>query len=62
MGSSQGRPSAISVFDICQAISGGAMSIEPADGENQLFAYSADALAPNISVSYYPNWFFDRFQ
>ena len=36
MGSSQGRPSAVSVFDACQAISGGAMAIEPADGENAL--------------------------
>lgn len=62
MGSSQGRPSAISVFDACQAISGGAMAIEPADGENQLFAYSADAMAPNISVSYYASYFFDRTQ
>ncbi len=62
MGSSQGRPSAVSVFDICQAISGGAMAIEPADGENSLFAYSPDALAPNISVSYYPRFFFDRIQ
>jgi hypothetical protein len=62
MGSSQGRPSAVSVFDACQAISGGAMAIEPADGENALFAYSADASAPNISVSYYPSWFFDRTQ
>ncbi len=62
MGSNQGRPSAISVFDACQAISGGAMAIEPADGENQLFAYSADGVAPNISVSYYASWFFDRTQ
>jgi hypothetical protein len=38
------------------------MAIEPADGENSLFAYSADASAPNISVSYYPAWFFDRTQ
>jgi hypothetical protein len=62
MGSSQGRPSAISVFDACQAISGGAMAIEPADGENALFAYSADAQAPNISVSYFPAYYFDRTQ
>ncbi len=62
MGSTQGRPSAISVFDICQAISGGALAIEPADGENILFAYTADGTAPNISVSYYPRWFFDRYQ
>ena len=62
MGSNQGRPSAISVFDACQSISGGAMAIEPADGENSLFAYSADGTAPNISVSYYPSYFFDRTQ
>ncbi len=62
LGSNGGRPNAISAFDACQAISGGTMSIEPADCENMLFAYSADALAPSISVSYYPRYFFDRFQ
>ena len=61
MGSNQGRSSAISVFDACQAISGGAIAIEPADCENMLLAYSADSSAPAISVSYYPAWFFDRF-
>jgi hypothetical protein len=62
MGSQAGRPSAISVFDACQSISGGAIAVEPADGENQLFAYCADAQAPNIALSYYPNYFFDRTQ
>ena len=61
MGSSSGRPNAISVFDAC-TISGGAMAIEPADGENTLFAYSADAQAPAISLAYFPAWFFDRTQ
>ena len=62
LGSNGGRPNAISVYDACQAISGGTMALEPADGENQLFAYCADGAAPWISVSYYPRWFFDRFQ
>ena len=62
MGSNGGRPNAISVFDACQAISGGALAIEPADGENQLFAYSADAAAPTISLAYYPSYFLDRTQ
>jgi len=60
-GSNQGRPSAVSVFADC-TISGPAIAIEPADGENSLFAYSADAQAPAISLSYSPAWFFDRFQ
>jgi hypothetical protein len=43
-------------------ISGPPIAVEPADGENQLFAYSADGVAPGISLSYSPAWFFDRFQ
>jgi hypothetical protein len=62
LGSNGGRPDAISVYDACQAISGGTMTAEPADGENLLFAYSADGVAPSISVSYFPAWYFDRTQ
>ena len=62
MGSNQGRPSAVSVYGACQAISGGAMAVEPSEGENQLFAYSADGAAPSVSLSYYPSYFFDRTQ
>ena len=62
LGSTSGRPNAVSVFDACQAISGGAMSIEPADGENTMFAYSADGSAPTISLAYYAAWFWDRTQ
>jgi hypothetical protein len=62
LGSNGGRPNAISVFDACTAISGGTMTIEPADSENLLFTYSADGVAPSISVSYHPRYFFDRFQ
>ena len=51
----------MSVFGDC-IISGPAIAIEPADGENTLFAYSADAQAPLISLSYSPSYFFDRFQ
>jgi hypothetical protein len=61
LGSNGGRPNAVSVLDNT-VVSGGAIALEPADGDNQLFTYSADALAPVISVSYYPRWFFDRFQ
>jgi hypothetical protein len=61
LGSNGGRPNAISVLDNT-TVSGGAIALEPADGDNQLFTYSADALAPVISVSYYPRWFYDRFQ
>jgi hypothetical protein len=60
MGSQGGRPDAISVMDACQAISGGPLYVEPADGDNLLFVYSADASAPNVSLSYYANYFFDR--
>lgn len=60
MGSQAGRPDAIGVFDACQAISGGPLFVEPADGDNQVFVYSADGSAPNVSLGYYSSWFFDR--
>jgi hypothetical protein len=62
MGSSGGRPDAISVMDNCQAISGGPLYVEPADGDNQLFVYCADGSAPNVSLSYYACYYFDRTQ
>jgi hypothetical protein len=49
-------------MDACQAISGGPLAVEPADGDCQLFAYCADGVAPAISVSFAPCWFYDRFQ
>jgi hypothetical protein len=58
LGSQLGRPSAVSVMGACQAISGGPLTIPP--DESQLFAYSADAAAPAIGVSYYSRWFLDR--
>jgi hypothetical protein len=61
LGSNGGRPNAISVLDNT-ILSGPAIALEPADGDNQLFTYSADGLAPVISVSYYPRWFYDRTQ
>jgi hypothetical protein len=61
LGSNGGRPNAVGVLDN-SIVSGGAIALEPADGDNALFCYSADAQAPVISVSYYPRWFFDRFQ
>jgi hypothetical protein len=61
LGSNGGRPDAISVLDN-SLVSGGPLAVEPADGDNQLFAYSADGSAPVIAVSYYPRWFYDRFQ
>lgn len=62
LGSWNGRPSAVSVMDACQAISGGPLAVEPADGENQLFCYVADGVAPAIGVSFWPSYFYDRFQ
>jgi hypothetical protein len=62
MGSQAGRPDAISVMDNCQAISGGSLYVEPSDADNQLFVYCADGTAPDVSLSYYPCYFFDRTQ
>jgi hypothetical protein len=61
LGSQGGRPNAIGVLDN-SIISGGAIYIEPSDCDNLLFVYSADGLAPAISLSYWPRWFFDRYQ
>lgn len=61
LGSNGGRPNAVSVLDNT-VVSGGAIAVEPADGDNALFTYSADALAPVISLSYWPRWFYDRYQ
>jgi hypothetical protein len=61
LGSQNGRPQAISVLD-ATLLSGPPLVLEPADGDNQLFAYSADQQAPNIAVSAYARWFFDRYQ
>jgi hypothetical protein len=60
MGSQNGRPDAISVMDNCTAISGGPLYVEPADGDNLLFCYSSDGSAPNVSLSYFSHYFFDR--
>jgi len=60
MGSQLGRPDAISVYGPNTVISGGPLYVEPADGENMLFVYCADASAPNVSVTYSPCYFFDR--
>ena len=62
MGSSSGRANAISVMDNTPYISGGPLYVEPADGDNQLFVYCADAAAPAVSLSYYATYYFDRFQ
>ncbi|HEY2090123.1 MAG TPA: hypothetical protein VGH54_29395, partial [Mycobacterium sp.] len=60
MGSQNGRPDAISVMDNCTAISGGPLYVEPADADNLLFCYCADGTAPNVSLSYFSCYFFDR--
>ena len=60
MGSSIGRPGAVSVTNNA-VISGSPMSIEPSDGDNILFTYSADGVAPSIAVSYFARWYFDRY-
>jgi len=36
------------------------MAIEPADGENLLFTYCPGALAPNVGVTYFDTYYFDR--
>jgi hypothetical protein len=61
MGSQIGRPGAISVTNNA-VISGPPLAVEPSDGDNVLFCYSADGVAPAIAVNYAPRWFFDRFQ
>jgi hypothetical protein len=62
MGSQNGRPNAISVMDNTPYISGGPLYVEPADGDNQLLVYSADASAPSVSLSYYAAYYFDRYE
>jgi hypothetical protein len=59
LGSNSGRPNAISVMDACPSLSGGPITLEPADGDNQLFAYCLEG-APSIGLTYYARWFFDR--
>lgn len=59
LGSNTGRSSAISVLDKCDVLSGGPLALEPHD--NVLFAYCMEG-APQIGVSYYPRWYFDRLQ
>jgi hypothetical protein len=61
MGSQFGRPDAISVTDVA-TISGPGLCVEPADGDNQLFVYSADGVAPSVACSFSPRYFFDRFE
>jgi hypothetical protein len=60
MGSQGGRPNAISVMDNTPYISGGPLFVEPADGDNALFVYCADGTAPNVSLSYFSSFYFDR--
>jgi hypothetical protein len=60
LGSQTDRFAAISVLDQAM-LSGGALHIEPADGDNQLVVYSPDGpAAPNVALAYYAGWFFDR--
>jgi hypothetical protein len=61
LGSQTDRSAAVSVLgDINTVLSGGVLTVDPADGDNMLFAYSPDAQAPAIGVTYFPTWFFDR--
>jgi hypothetical protein len=62
LGSQADRSSAISVVDQNTAITGGPLHLEPSEGDNQLFCYSADGLTPNVALSYYPAYYFDRTQ
>jgi len=58
-GTQTDRTAAVSVMDAL-GLSGVSLSVEPADGENILFAYCAGGLAPAISLRYWPFWWFDR--
>jgi hypothetical protein len=40
--------------------SGGPLTVEPGDGDNILFAYCPDGLAPAVGATYYPAYYFDR--
>lgn len=59
LGSNSGRPNAISVMDACPSLSGGPITLEPADGDNLVFAYCIEG-APAIGLTYYARWFYDR--
>ena len=61
MGSQSGRPDAISVTDVA-TISGPGLCVEPADGDNQIFIYSADGVAPAMACSFSARYYFDRFE
>jgi hypothetical protein len=60
LGSQTDRSAAISVVTGDTVLTGGPLHVEPAEGDNQLFVFSADALAPNVALAYYPAWYFDR--
>jgi hypothetical protein len=57
LGSNSGRGSAVSVLDACQAISGGALTVEP--GDSTLLTYSVEG-APTVGITYFPHFFIDR--
>jgi hypothetical protein len=61
LGSQSDRSAAVmTLVNDGDRLSGGPLTIEPGDGDNLLFAYSPDALAPAIGVTYFPAWYFDR--
>jgi hypothetical protein len=60
LGTQSDRSAAVSVMGEMVVYSGGPMAVEPADGENTLFAYCPGALAPAVAVTYSPTYYFDR--
>jgi hypothetical protein len=60
LGTQTDRSAAVAVMGEMVAYSGGPMAIEPADGENTLFAYCPGALAPAVGVTYSDTYYFDR--
>lgn len=56
MGSTYGRPQAVSVLDSA-FVSGGPLTVDP--GDNALFCYAVEG-APALIASYSPRWFIDR--
>lgn len=60
LGSQSDRSAAASVFQNVDSMSGGPLTVEPADQDNVLLAYCPDGLAPAIGVRYFPAWAYDR--
>lgn len=60
LGSGNDRPDAVSLLSAAQAITGGPLDVDPY-GNQSLLAYCIEG-APNMQMTYYPRWNFDRLQ